>query len=53
MQQFRAFWAVTKRFELTKSDPLIIGVSRVQLMSFSISSKGNVSASLFRVPRDV
>ena len=30
-----------KRYaELTRSDPLIIGVSRVQLMSFSISSKG-------------
>ncbi len=47
VQQFRAFWAVTKRYaELRGSDPLIIGVSRVQLMTFSISSKGNVSASL-------
>jgi len=45
VQQFRAFWAVTKRYaELTRSDPLIHR-SRVQLMNFSIASKGNVSAS--------
>jgi hypothetical protein len=38
LQQFRAFWAVTKRYaELTRSDPLIHRVSRVLLMDLSIS----------------
>ena len=40
LQQFRAFWAVTKRYaELTRSDPLIHRSVAVRLMDLSISSK--------------
>jgi hypothetical protein len=45
VQEFRAFWAVTKRYaELTRSDRLIHRSVAVLLMDFSISSKRNVSA---------